>query len=123
MDWPNTFEGCRGTKQSPVLLPASGVAAKALGQPDAKSSFSYGTLSNAKIVNNGHSLQVTLPADFTSDVKIPVKGEGRAPMHVTAALSGGRPGTSHAAQNITVALLLSVATTMLFVGFAGHPSS
>jgi hypothetical protein len=59
-----------------VLLPASGAAAKALGQPDAKSSFVYGTLNNAKIVNNGHTLQVTLPADFKSDVKIPIKGGG-----------------------------------------------
>jgi hypothetical protein len=58
-----------------VLLPASGAAAKALGQPDAKSSFTYGTLSNVKITNNGHTLQVSLPADFKSDVKIPIKGE------------------------------------------------
>jgi hypothetical protein len=59
-----------------VLLPAAGAAAKALGQPDAKSSFSYGTLTNAKIVNNGHTLQVSLPAGFKSDVKVPIKGEG-----------------------------------------------
>jgi carbonic anhydrase len=81
MDWPNTFDGCRGNKQSPVLLPASGAAAKALGQPDAKSSFSYGTLSSAKITNNGHTLQVSLPADFKSDVKIPIKGEQRHNAH------------------------------------------
>jgi len=75
LEWPNTFPGCRGGKQSPVLLPASGAAAKALGQPDAKSSFSYGTLTNGQIVNNGHGLQVSLPDDFKSDVKIPIKGE------------------------------------------------
>ena len=75
MDWPNSFQGCRGQKQSPVLLPARGAAADALGQPDAKSSFKYGTLSNAQVVNNGHTLQVPLPASYQSDVKIPVKGE------------------------------------------------
>lgn len=71
---PNEFPTCRGKRQSPVLLPAAGAAAKALGQPDAKSSFSYGVLNNPKIVNNGHTLQVSLPADFKSDVKIPIKG-------------------------------------------------
>jgi hypothetical protein len=58
-----------------VLLPAAGAAAKALGAPDAKSTFSYGTLDNPKIVNNGDTLQVSLPADFKSDVKIPIKGK------------------------------------------------
>jgi hypothetical protein len=58
-----------------VLLPAAGAAAKALGQPDAKSTFSYGTLTNGKVINNGHTLQVVLPAGFTSDVQIPIKGE------------------------------------------------
>ena len=71
----NSFPTCRGKRQSPVLLPAAGAAAKALGQPDAKSTFSYGILTNPKIVNNGHTLQVSLPADFVSNVKIPVKGE------------------------------------------------
>jgi len=59
------------------MLPASGAAAKALGQPDAKSSFSYGTLRNSQIANNGHTLQVSLPADYKSDVKIPIKGGTR----------------------------------------------
>ncbi len=71
---PNRFPTCRGKRQSPVLLPAAGAAAKALGQPDAKSTFSYGVLTNPKIVNNGHTLQVSLPANFKSDVKIPIKG-------------------------------------------------
>jgi carbonic anhydrase len=73
---PNHFPACRGKRQSPVLLPATGAAAKALGQPDAKSTFSYGVLSNPKVVNNGHTLQVSLPADFVSSVKIPIKGKG-----------------------------------------------
>jgi hypothetical protein len=50
-------------------------AAQALQAPAAKSSFSYGTVNNPTILNNGHTLQVPLPADFKSDVKIPVKGE------------------------------------------------
>lgn len=73
---PNLFPACRGKRQSPVLLPATGAAAKTLGQPDAKSSFSYGVLNNPKVVNNGHTLQVSLPADFVSTVKIPIKGKG-----------------------------------------------
>jgi hypothetical protein len=74
-DWPNTFDGCRSKKQSPILLPGSGAAAEALSKPDAMSTFSYGTLSNPRVANTGHTLQVSLPADFTSDVKIPIKGE------------------------------------------------
>jgi hypothetical protein len=39
------------------------------------SSFSYGKLANPAIINNGHTLQVALPADFKSDVLIPIRGE------------------------------------------------
>ena len=56
------------------MLPTSGAAAAALGQPSAKSSFSYSPLTGAKIVNNGHTLQVAFPEGYTSDVKIPIKG-------------------------------------------------
>lgn len=56
------------------MLPAAGAAADALPKADAKSTFSYGKLTNAAIVNNGHTLQVSLPEGFTSDVKIPVLG-------------------------------------------------
>jgi hypothetical protein len=60
-----------------VLLPATGAAAKALGKPDGVATFSYGVLNNPTVANNGHTLQVSLPADFKSDVKIPIKGIGR----------------------------------------------
>jgi carbonic anhydrase len=75
LEWANTFEKCRGQRQSPVLLPVAGAAGSRLEQPEAKSSFSYGTLTNPKIVNNGRTLQVSIPADFRSDVNIPIKGE------------------------------------------------
>lgn len=50
-------------------------AAMALKAPAGKSKFSYGTLTNPTIVNNGHGLQVTLPANFVSDVQIPIAGK------------------------------------------------
>lgn len=50
-------------------------AAKSLDSPAGKSTFSYGSLTNPTIINNGHTLQVSLPADFKSDVKIPIRGE------------------------------------------------
>jgi hypothetical protein len=75
MDWPNAFPTCGGRKQSPLLLPVSGAGAAALSAPEAKSTFSYGTLSNAKITNNGHTLLVSLPPGFSSDVTIPIKGD------------------------------------------------
>jgi hypothetical protein len=56
-------------------LPAAGAAAAALPRADAKSSFSYGSLTDAVIVNNGHTLQVALPQTFNSSVMIPVLGE------------------------------------------------
>lgn len=71
----NKFEGCRGNKQSPILLPATGAAAESLEKPAAKSTFSYGTIKDAVIQNNGHGMQVSLPKDFKSDVKIPVLGK------------------------------------------------
>jgi carbonic anhydrase len=83
LEWGNTFEKCRGQRQSPVMLPVTGAAASRLEQPDAKSSFSYGTLTDPKIVNNGHTLQVSLPADFQSDVKIPIKGEDTSSSRVS----------------------------------------
>lgn len=70
----NRFEQCRGSKQSPIMLPAAGAAAAALPKADAKSTFSYGNLTNAVIVNNGDTLQVAVPASFTADVQIPVLG-------------------------------------------------
>jgi hypothetical protein len=53
-------------------------AGKSLPSAGAKSSFSYGKLSNPTIINNGHTLQVALPADFKSDVMIPIRGELRS---------------------------------------------
>ena len=77
MDWPSSFAACRGRKQSPLLLPVAGAAAGSLQAPDAKSSFSYGTLTNAKVVNNGHTLQVSLSAGFKSDARVPIKGSAK----------------------------------------------
>lgn len=70
----NRFEACRGLKQSPIMLPTAGAAAAAMPRAEAKSTFSYGSLTNAAIVNNGHTLQVALPVTFTSDVKIAILG-------------------------------------------------
>jgi hypothetical protein len=50
-------------------------AGKALPAAAAKSTFSYGSLTNPTIANNGHTLMVTLPEGFKSDVKIPIRGE------------------------------------------------
>jgi hypothetical protein len=126
LDWSGSFPQCRGEKQSPVMLPASGAAgemclqhnlppftyicrtsasciytynvpsswcnclelspgpccspafaARALQAPPAKASFSYGPplqLENAAVINNGHTRQVAFPANFKSEVLIPVKG-------------------------------------------------
>ncbi|KAF6265507.1 alpha carbonic anhydrase [Scenedesmus sp. NREL 46B-D3] len=74
-DWSSDFPMCRGQKQSPVFLPSAGAAARELQAPAAKATFSYGKVTNPAIVNNGHTLQVVLPADFQSDVRIPVKGD------------------------------------------------
>uniref|UniRef100_A0A383W6I3 Uncharacterized protein n=1 Tax=Tetradesmus obliquus TaxID=3088 RepID=A0A383W6I3_TETOB len=79
LDWPGSFEACRGAKQSPILLPATGAAGKMMPAAAAKSSFSYGSLSNPTIINNGHTLQVPLPDDFKSDVTIPIRGQRQAP--------------------------------------------
>jgi hypothetical protein len=57
---------------SPVI---SYNAGKSLPSAGAKSSFSYGKLINPTVINNGHTLQVALPADFKSDVSIPIRGE------------------------------------------------
>lgn len=40
-----------------------------------RSSFSYGTVANPSITNNGHAIQVALPEGFQSNVRIPVRGE------------------------------------------------
>eukprot|EP00882_Tetradesmus_deserticola_P008549 GHRQ01009014.1.p1 GENE.GHRQ01009014.1~~GHRQ01009014.1.p1 ORF type:complete len:334 (+),score=119.30 GHRQ01009014.1:69-1070(+) len=74
LDWPAEFETCRGKKQSPILLPTTGAAGKALPAAAAKSTFSYGKISNPTIVNTGHTLQVALPAGFKSNVQIPIRG-------------------------------------------------
>jgi hypothetical protein len=59
-----------------LLLPnTTKPAGKSLPSAGAKSSFSYCKLASAVIVNNGHTLQVALPADFKSDVSIPIRGE------------------------------------------------
>uniref|UniRef100_A0A383WA83 Carbonic anhydrase n=1 Tax=Tetradesmus obliquus TaxID=3088 RepID=A0A383WA83_TETOB len=75
LNWPGEFEQCRGNKQSPILLPASGAAGKAWPAAGAKSSFSYSSLSNPTILNNGHTLMVALPADYKSAVTIPIRGD------------------------------------------------
>eukprot|EP00878_Enallax_costatus_P016188 GHUV01016978.1.p1 GENE.GHUV01016978.1~~GHUV01016978.1.p1 ORF type:complete len:321 (+),score=87.31 GHUV01016978.1:404-1366(+) len=75
MNWVNDFQTCRGQKQSPILLPATGATAKGLMSPPGKSMFSYGVLTNPKVVNNGHTLQVSIPAGFSSDVQIPIVGD------------------------------------------------
>jgi hypothetical protein len=66
----------------------SSCAGKSLPSAGAKSSFSYGKLSNPAIINNGHTLQVALPPDFKSEVLIPIRGK-----HVQA-LSIGTFGCS-----------------------------
>lgn len=75
LDWGASFPTCRGTKQSPVLLPAAGARAATTPVVDAKTKFSYGAITNAKVVNNGHALQVTLPAGYSSNVQVPIKGD------------------------------------------------
>ncbi|WIA22790.1 hypothetical protein OEZ86_009742 [Tetradesmus obliquus] len=75
LDWPGSFEACRGAKQSPILLPATGAKGKALRTAAAKSSFRYGSLTNPNVVNNGHTLMVALPTDFQSAVTIPFRGD------------------------------------------------
>lgn len=50
-------------------------AAKMLRAPAGKSTFMYGTLTNPVIVNNGHTLQVSLPKNFESNVRIPFRGQ------------------------------------------------
>ncbi|KAF6265506.1 alpha carbonic anhydrase [Scenedesmus sp. NREL 46B-D3] len=76
LDWVNDFPGCRGQKQSPVFLPSAREAAtwSLLQPPPAKATFSYGQATNPVVLNNGHTLQVVLPTGFTSNVRIPVKG-------------------------------------------------
>ncbi|KAF6265509.1 alpha carbonic anhydrase [Scenedesmus sp. NREL 46B-D3] len=88
LDWPAQFETCRGSKQSPILVPASGAAGKALPAVDAKSHFNYGQVKNPTIVNTGHTLQVALPADFQSDVNIPIRGDKNSAVP-TSIISGG----------------------------------
>uniref|UniRef100_A0A383WNC4 Carbonic anhydrase n=1 Tax=Tetradesmus obliquus TaxID=3088 RepID=A0A383WNC4_TETOB len=115
LDWPGSFPQCRGKKQSPVMLPGTGAAAEGLKAPAAesfdgtvtnptilnnteglkapaaKSTFDYGTVTNPIIINNGHTLQVPLPADFKSDVKIPVLGD-IATAKATSVLQAGSSG-------------------------------
>eukprot|EP00775_Hariotina_reticulata_P003382 gene3382-3656_t len=76
LDWGSNFPQCKGRRQSPLLLPAAtGLAVQRVPRIKAKSTFSYGKLTDPVIVNNGHTLQVTMPSGFQSDVKIPVAGD------------------------------------------------
>jgi hypothetical protein len=86
-DWPNAFPACAGPKQSPVYLPGAGAGKEALQRPAARSTFSYGTLRDGNITNNGHTLQVSLPPELESEVKVPVCGD-RGAAKATSIISG-----------------------------------
>jgi hypothetical protein len=63
----------------PVQPAAAAAACSAVstvtGLLSARPTFSYGTVTDAPITNNGHTVVVTLPDNMTSTVRLPIYGE------------------------------------------------
>eukprot|EP00879_Flechtneria_rotunda_P002963 GHRR01003180.1.p1 GENE.GHRR01003180.1~~GHRR01003180.1.p1 ORF type:complete len:336 (+),score=57.13 GHRR01003180.1:219-1226(+) len=77
LDWPEKFATCSGNHQSPIYISAN-TEFQRVKDADA-SQFNYGKLAstgdNIKILNNGHTVQVGLPADYKPNATVVAKGD------------------------------------------------